>query len=132
VDAAADAGGRILVADDSSDMRTLVRLALESARVGRVVAEAADGDETRRLVVEARPDLVVLDLAMPRFDGLESLGHLRERVPGIRVVVHSGSAGAAFVEQARAAGALGYVVKGAPLHELVRTVQAALDAAAPG
>ena len=118
--------GRIVVADDSADMRSLVRLALESSGVGVVVGEAADGEETLRLVGETAPDLVLLDLGMPRPDGLELLGLLRERTPGLRVLVVSGSDSPRLVERAVAAGALGYVVKGGPLRDLVRSVREAL------
>jgi DNA-binding NarL/FixJ family response regulator len=131
VDGPAGAGRRILVADDADETRMLVRIAVESAHVGQVVGEAADGGETVRLVEELRPDLVVLDLAMPGFDGLESLVALRERVPGLRVVVHTGSAADGLAEQVLDAGSLGYVVKGSPLSELLRAVRRALDAPGP-
>lgn len=127
MDAPGNDGRRILVSDDSEEIRLLVRLAIESAGLGEVVGEAADGDQTRRLVDELRPDLVVLDLLMPRFDGVESLRRLHEQAPGLRVLVHSGSASPELAAEARTAGAVGMVVKGAPLRELVEAVSSALD-----
>jgi len=117
---------RILVADDAEELRAVVRLALENAGVGVVVGEAADGEQVLRLVAETDPDLVLLDLAMPPPDGLELLGLLHERTPGLRVLVLSGTDSPGHVDRAVAAGALGYVVKGGPLRDLVRTVREVL------
>jgi DNA-binding NarL/FixJ family response regulator len=117
---------RILVADDAEEMRAVVRLALENAGVGVVVGEAADGEQVLRLVAETEPDLVLLDLSMPPPDGLELLALLHDRTPRLRVLVLSGADSPGHAERAVAAGALGYVVKGGPLRDLVGTVREAL------
>lgn len=122
---------RILVADDDEDVRTVVRLTLERAGVGKVVAEAADGEQAVRLAGERQPDVVLLDVTMPGVDGLAALELIRRELPATRVVVLSGHDEAAAADRALGAGASGYVVKGGGLEELVHAVQQALDAPAP-
>ncbi len=68
-------GIRALVVDDDADVRGLVRALLE--RWGAIVREAADGREALRLLYEARPDVIVLDVAMPQLDGWQTLERIR-------------------------------------------------------
>ncbi|WP_052666290.1 ATP-binding response regulator [Nitriliruptor alkaliphilus] len=105
---------RTLLVDDAEELRYLVRLVLERSGRYEVVAEAADGHEAIASAVahgEAL-DLVLLDLSMPRMDGLEALPHVRRAAPGARVVVLSGFAEAGTAEAARLAGADLYLEKG--------------------
>jgi DNA-binding NarL/FixJ family response regulator len=88
----------------------------------RVVEEAADGAETARKARQARPDVVVLDLTMPRTRPVETIRHLRHL--GARVVVLTMHDDPAYVESALAAGADGYVVKKAADVELLAAVRA--------
>src|SRR4051812_14849123 len=81
---------RVVVVDDTPDVRMLLRLALESEGDMSVVAEAADGREAVDVVAANQPDLVVLDLAMPVMDGMTALPHLRRACPGARILVLSG------------------------------------------
>lgn len=113
---------RILVVDDAEDIRTLLRIKLGRRDGYDVVGEAADGvdavDQARLL----QPDLVLLDMAMPRMDGLQALPLIREAVPGVRVVVLSGFNQSTLEREALAAGADRYVVKGGPMREIVDAV----------
>lgn len=110
---------RVLVVDDAEDLRALLRMRLERAGGWTVVGEAADGRSAIEQARALQPELVLLDLAMPGMDGLEALPHIREAVPGVRVVVFSGFNHATLAQQALEAGADRYAVKGGSLHELL-------------
>ena len=82
--------GRILVVDDDDDVRTLVRELLE--RAGHTVREAEDGREALKLIYDARPDLIVLDIAMPELDGWSTLERIRDMtdVPVLMLTAREG------------------------------------------
>ncbi len=122
-----DRAHRILVVDDAEDLRMLLRLRIEHRDGLEVVGEAADGVAAVELAGELQPDLVMLDLAMPRMDGLEALPLIREAAPGVRVVVLSGFNQSTMAAKAMAAGADHYVVKGTPLNELFDAVDELLE-----
>jgi DNA-binding NarL/FixJ family response regulator len=103
---------RVLVADDVTDLRMLVRMALEGTGDFDVVAEAADGAEAIAQAEKHQPDLVVLDLSMPVLDGLEALPGILSVAPEARVVVLSGFDAAKMRDQVLAAGAVAYIEKG--------------------
>jgi DNA-binding NarL/FixJ family response regulator len=125
----ADRAHRVLVVDDAEDLRMLLRARLESQAGLVVVGEAADGLAAVELASELQPDLVMLDLAMPRMDGLEALPLIRAAVPGVRVIVLSGFNQTTLADKAMAAGADHYVVKGGSMRELVRLVTTMLEPA---
>jgi DNA-binding NarL/FixJ family response regulator len=113
---------RILIVDDAEDIRTLIRLKLGREQGLEVVGEAADGVDAVEQARALQPDLVLLDMAMPRMDGLQALPLIREAVPGVRVVVLSGFNQSTLEREALAAGADRYVVKGGPMKEIVDVV----------
>jgi CheY-like chemotaxis protein len=80
---------RVLLADDLSDIRLVMRLLLEADGRAEVVGEAVDGAEAVRLAGELRPDAVVLDLRMPGMDGVTALPLIRDASPGTVVVALS-------------------------------------------
>ena len=110
---------RVLVVDDAEDIRMLLRLRVEARNGLTVVGEAADGVAAVELASELQPDLVLLDLAMPRMDGLEALPLIRAAVPDVRVVVLSGFNQGTLANRALEAGADHYVVKGGSMRELL-------------
>jgi DNA-binding NarL/FixJ family response regulator len=110
---------RVLIVDDAEDLRDLLRFGLERSAHLEVVGEAVDGVDAVEQARALQPDLVFLDVAMPRMDGLQALPLIREAVPHVRVVVLSGFNEGTMAENARRAGADHYVVKGGPLQELV-------------
>ena len=81
---------RVLVVDDAEELCMLLRMRMEARSGLTVVGEAGDGVAAVELASELQPDLVMLDVAMPRMDGLEALPLIRAAVPGVRVVVLSG------------------------------------------
>jgi len=95
-----------------------------------VVGEAADGIEAVQQASELQPDLVMLDLAMPRMDGLQALPLLRAAVPGVRVIVLSGFNQSSLADKAMEAGADHYVVKGGSMRALLELIEELLEPSA--
>jgi CheY-like chemotaxis protein len=94
---------RVLVCDDEASIRMLFRAAIEAE--GAEVAEASDGEECLVVAERQQPDLVILDLYMPKRDGLSTLPELRVRCPKARVLVVSAHAAVEIFEKSRARGA---------------------------
>ena len=102
---------RVLIADDVSDLRSMLRIVLESWGSFEIVAEAGDGAEAVALTEAYLPHAVVLDLSMPVMDGLEAIPEIRRRAPGIHIVVLSGFASEAMETVALSQGADAYLEK---------------------
>lgn len=117
---------RILVVDDDADHRMLLRRQFVKAGHDDVL-EAPDGEAAVRMAVAARPDLIVLDLAMPIRSGMEVLPELHELLPGSRIVVLSSFPRRRMVDAVRQRGAVGYVEKRAPAGRLARDVLVAAE-----
>lgn len=109
---------RTTIVDDAADIRLLVRMQLDHDIRFTVVGEAADGIEALALIDRERPDLVLLDLAMPNMDGLEVLEALHRRKWDRPVVVFSGFANQAMIDKAMSLGAASYVKKGLDISEI--------------
>jgi DNA-binding NarL/FixJ family response regulator len=116
---------RVLLADDHTIVREGVRLCLEAFGDISVVAEAGDGQEAVQLAVQLRPDVAVVDLTMPRLNGVEAIRQIRRDVPDTEVVVLSVHDSEAYVVQALRAGAAGYVLKRNAATELAAAIRAA-------
>jgi two-component system, NarL family, response regulator LiaR len=115
----------VLVVDDHAVVREGLRTFLELQEGIAVVGEAADGEEAVRQAEALRPDVIVMDLVMPRLDGVGAMRELRRRLPSARVIVLT-----SFVEDERLlpaiqAGAAGYLLKNVEPSELARAVRAA-------
>ncbi|MGZ4445600.1 MAG: response regulator [Nocardioides sp.] len=113
---------RVVIVDDTPDLRELLRLALTRGGFD-VVAEAGDGKEGIEVVRQLRPDVVLLDLAMPVMDGLEALPSMRRLLPHAKIIVLSGFGATQMSARAVAAGADGYVQKGASLNSILDYVR---------
>ena len=113
---------KVLIVDDSRDLRDLLGIKVEMWGGYQVVGLAADGEEAVDLAKQHQPDLVLLDLAMPKMDGLQALPLILEAAPGVRVVVLSGFDKGSMAERALAAGAHRYVEKGLSTRELSTVV----------
>jgi DNA-binding NarL/FixJ family response regulator len=117
---------RAVVIDDTSDIRELLTIVLTRSGMD-VVGEAGDGKAGVDVVRLERPDVVLLDLAMPVMDGIEALPLIRELVPDAQIIVLS-AFGGAVSEQVLDSGADGYLLKGTPLKEIVAYLEAKLGA----
>jgi two-component system, chemotaxis family, chemotaxis protein CheY len=110
---------RILIADDVPELRAIFRLLLSSDERFEVVGEAADGYEAIEKARGLKPDLVILDIAMPRLDGLQAIPRIHEAAPGVRILVLSGFETGRISEQAIALCATAFLEKGAPTEEII-------------
>ncbi len=114
---------RIVIADDHAIVRAGVRAILSTKGDVTIAAEAADGRAALDAVAQHRPDVLVIDLTMPELNGMEAIGRVRTLSPTTKVLVLSMHAAPEFVRPALRAGALGYVVKGAGLDDLVTAIR---------
>ena len=101
----------VMLVDDHSIMRDLLRDALEATGEFRVVAEAADGQEAVRLVENVTPDVVVMDVIMPVMDGIEACHGITELLPETKVLMLTASNEQDAIVRSIAAGATGYLQK---------------------
>lgn len=115
---------RILLADDHTIVRQGLRKILEARPQWEVVAEAADGRETVRQAEEVKPDIAIVDVAMPLLNGIEAVRQIARKAPGTRVLVLSMHADEAYVTQMLRAGASGYLLKDSADVDLLQAVDA--------
>lgn len=122
----AEAAGvvRVLVADDHPIYRDGLARTLEDDPSLRVVATASDGEEAARLAAEFLPDLVLLDISMPRGGGLAALTRIRALPQPPKVAMLTASEDPGDMVEATKAGALGYILKGVGARELIALVHA--------
>jgi DNA-binding NarL/FixJ family response regulator len=116
---------RILIADDHPIVRNGLRGAFANEPDIEVAGEAANGREAVERAVHEGVDVVLMDLRMPEMDGVQAIAALRQRAPGVRVLVLTTFDSEADVLPAIEAGATGYLLKDATPEELLRAVRAA-------
>jgi len=114
---------RVLVADDHPIVREGIVSVLRGERDLDVVGEAGDGKETVALVERLRPDVVILDVSMPRLNGVTAAWQIGKVAPAVRIIILTVHADQAYVTQALAAGVRGYVLKQAVTAELAKAIR---------
>jgi DNA-binding NarL/FixJ family response regulator len=116
---------RILLADDHNILRDGMRLLLERQPGFLVVGEAADGRGTLQLAEDQRPDVVIMDIAMPNMNGIEATRRIVEKHPQIGVVILSMHHDESYVLRSLKAGAKGYLLKDSLRSDMVEAIRAA-------
>lgn len=117
---------RLLLADDHAVLRSGLRLMLDARSDMTVVGEAGDGVDVLPLARDLQPDVILLDLTMPRLGGLEALPLLREKAPAVRVLILTMHDDQGYLRQALRMGASGYVLKKAADVELIAAIHAVM------
>ena len=115
---------RILLADDHTVMRSGLRLLLERQPNLEVVGEAADGREAVELAEEKKPDVVVMDIAMPRLNGVEAARQIVSRSPQTAVAILSMHSDESYVIRSLKAGARAYLLKDSAEADLIAAIHA--------
>jgi DNA-binding NarL/FixJ family response regulator len=114
---------RILLVEDQTLMRQGLKTILDLEPGFRVIGEAADGDSGVQMALEIRPDVVLMDIQMPRLNGVESTAQLCRQWPEAKVIILTTFDRDDYVYQGVRAGALGYLLKDAPANKLIETVR---------
>ena len=113
----------LLIADDHTLLRDAMRALLDSSDRIKVVAEANDGIEVMEQIKKYQPDIVLMDIGMPRMNGLDTTKLIRQNYPDTRVVILSMHANEEYVLQALRAGASGYLLKESRKQELLHAIE---------
>jgi DNA-binding NarL/FixJ family response regulator len=114
---------RVLLVEDHNLVRQALRSLLTAEDDLQIVGEARDGREAIQLVKKLRPDVVVMDIAMPLLNGVQATRQIRSLFPTMKVLVLSAHGEDEYVEQAIEAGAAGYVVKESAANVLVKAIR---------
>ena len=116
---------RVMVVDDHEIVRIGLKQVLDLSGEFEVVGQAADGEEAVRVAAEVSPDLVLMDVIMPRKDGVEACREIMESAPDVRVVMLTASSAEDAVVESVAAGASGYLLKETDMEQLLSALRSA-------
>jgi DNA-binding NarL/FixJ family response regulator len=115
---------KVMIADDHPLVRGGLRALIERDGEFQVIAEAADGYEAIDLAVLHKPDVVLLDVGMPRLSGPDAAQSISQKLPGVRIVMLSMHSDEAYVLRALKAGARGYLLKASPEADVLAAIRA--------
>ena len=113
---------RILIADDHALMRVGIRSMLESTGDFTVIGECCDGESAVAMALKAKPDVVIMDLMMPKMNGAEATRQIVEALPHTRVIVLTSFGTSVEMAKAIQAGAAGALLKESPSDELIQAI----------
>jgi len=114
---------RVFLADDHKILRESLVILLSQKENIEVVGAAGDGQEAYRKILELRPDIAVLDISIPRLNGLDLAEKLKTELPEVKVVILTMHKSGEFVSKALCAGVRGYVLKDNALEELIESIE---------
>jgi len=115
---------KILIADDHSVVREGLRAVLGGVADFDVVAESSDGEEAVRITGEKKPDVVILDISMPKVNGIEAARRIRKQHPGTKVLIFTIHENEEYVYQMVASGANGYILKDSGKNDIIAAIRA--------
>src|ERR1700688_2206393 len=115
---------RIMIADDHALVRSGLRALLERDGEFQVIAEAANGCEAIDLALLHKPDVILLDVGMPRLSGPDAAQSISQKLPAVRIVMLSMHSDEAYVLRALKAGARGYLLKASPEEDVLAAIRA--------
>lgn len=113
----------VLLADDQTMFRTAVRRLLEWEGDIHIAAEVADGDQVLAAALRVRPDVAVIDIEMPRLDGLTAAAQLHQQLPTCKILISTTFGRPGFLQRALTHGATGFVLKDAPIDVLAAAIR---------
>lgn len=116
-------GIRVLIVDDHTVLRDTLRLLLEMNGEVEVIGEASDGRQAIDMAEQLKPDVVLMDTAMPGLNGIEATAQIRKRMPKTKILILSGYGHEDQVRAALRAGASGYVLKSSSSEELLLAIR---------
>ena len=114
----------ILLADDHNVMRAGLKLLLESHAGFRVISEASDGNQAVENALRTRPEVVVLDIAMPKLSGIEAAQRISAQLPQTAIIILSMHSDEGYVLRALKSGARGYLLKDSAESDLIQAIKA--------
>lgn len=116
----------ILLAEDHVIVRESIRQSLERKPDFKVVGEASDGEEAVKMALELKPDIIVMDISMPRLNGIEATKQIKEKMPSVAILVLTAYDYEQYIFPLLAAGAAGYLLKDVNSRELVNAIETVL------
>lgn len=114
---------RVILADDHTILRDGIRALLADEAGIQLVGEAEDGRAAVRMACQLKPDIVIMDIAMPLLNGLEATRQIKRHLPGTEVLILSMHDNEEYIRQVLAAGAMGYILKDAAARELIEAIK---------
>jgi len=118
---------QILVVDDYEPFKQFLHWKLQSRPELQIVSEASDGLEAVQKAEELQPDVILLDISLPKLNGIEAARQIRKSAPRSRIIFVSQDSSPDLVQEALTLGTCGYVLKSKADHDLLATVDAALE-----
>lgn len=113
---------KVIIADDHKIMRDGLKSILEKQRDIEIIAEASDGRTSVELAIKLKPDVIIMDVAMPDMNGIEATRQIIEKSPKIKVIALSMHSDKQFILEMLNAGASGYLLKDCAFHELINAI----------
>ena len=117
----------VLLAEDHASFRKSLKVLVQSEGDIKVVGEAKNGHEAVRLTVSLHPEIVVMDIALPLFNGLQATQQIMDISPATKVLILSSHSGPEYIEQAMILGASGYLIKQSSTQFLAEALRAVIQ-----
>jgi DNA-binding NarL/FixJ family response regulator len=114
---------KILLAEDHAVVRESIRESLEREAQFKVVGEASDGEQAVSMARELRPDVIIMDISMPRLNGIEATSQIKAFLPSVAVLVLTAYDDEQYIFSVLSSGAAGYLLKDVGVHELMEAIK---------